>query len=363
MAKKEEYEYEAEDLDLETDTEDEDQLDETMAADSLSPNSRPVSGDSMSKIEMMKGVIGSMGAMEKSDLVDFFNQVQSQFGPGKDYGVGDKSGHNQATLNMKPSDAGAAGANVHMPMPKLSVKEDVAALFEGQDLSEEFKDKVSTLFDAAISARIIAEQARLEEEYEVAINEQFASINEMLVEKIDTYLDYVVENWINDNEVAIESSLRNELMDDFIGGLKGLFAEHYIEMPEEKVQVVESLVDKVAALENKLDEMVTENVELKMVVSEGYKNQILDEISSDLAMTQKEKFASLAEGLEFDGDFEAYQQKLEIIKETYFVAESTHNYSSNFQDETFEGELTEQTTYVDPSVNKYVQAISRSVKR
>lgn len=343
--------------------EESDELEEgTRAADSLKPNSNSVS-DPKSKVEMMKSVIGAMGSMEKSDLVDFFNQVQSLYGPGKDWGVGDKSGSNQATLKMKPSDAGSPGANVKMPMPKLAIKEDVAELFEGQDLSEEFKDKIANIFEAAIHARIVVETTRLEEEYEEMFNQRFEEINEELVSKLDTYLDFVAENWMRDNEVAIESSLRNELMDDFIDGLKGLFAEHYIEMPEEKVDIVESLIKKVDLLEGKLDEMIVENVSLKTVVNEDNMRKIFEEVASDLAMTQQEKFAALAEGLEFDGSIDTFREKLEIIKDKYFRVESgNHEYDSGIETETFEGEMNEQVVHVDPSVNRYVQAIARTVK-
>ena len=358
----EEFEDEVEKFDHEDELDDE--LEEgTRAADSLKPNSNSVA-DPKSKVEMMKGVIGSMGAMEKSDLVDFFNQVQSLYGPGKDWGVGDKSGSNQATLKMNPSDAGSPGANVKMPMPKLSIKEDVADLFEGQDLSEEFKDKISNIFEAAVHARIVVETTRLEEEYEEMFNDRFAEINEELVAKLDTYLDFVAENWMRDNEVAIESSLRNELMDEFIDGMKGLFAEHYIEMPEQKVDVVESLIKKVDVLESKLDEMIHENTSLKVVVNEDNMRKVFEEVASDLAMTQQEKFASLAEGLEYDGSLETFRHKLEIIKENYFRTDtSSTEYESSIEAETFEGEMNEQVHRVDPSVNRYVQAIARTVRQ
>lgn len=332
---------------------------ETLAAKSLHPKGAP--GDPMSKLGAMHGVMNVMAGMGKSDLINFFNQVQSQFGPGKDWGVGDKSGHNQSSLDMKPSDAtGKSAPKTRDAMPKLNVKEDIEEMFNGQDLSEEFKDNVATLFEAAVSARLVAEQTRLEEEYETKLQEELATFNEELTSKLDAYLDYCVENFMKENEVAIESTLRNELAEEFIEGLKSLFAEHYISVPEDKVDVLEAMAEKVAALESKLDESISENAELKNIVLESERHDIVENLASDLALTQQEKFAALVEGIEFDGNLDVYAKKLMIVKENYFKTETT-SHSSNIEEETFEGEIVE-TKNVDPVVNRYVQAIARTVK-
>ena len=174
--------------------------------------------------------------------------------------------------------------------------------------------------------------------------------------------NYIVEKWMEDNQVAIESALRNEIMEEFITGLKGLFAEHYIDMPEDKIDVVESLADKVEELENALDSAINENVELKSIISESERFSAIDELSEGLTMTQAEKFAALAEGVSFDGDLDTYKSKLQIVKETYFTSKATA--SSTVEDETFEiTENSDKTVAVDPEVNRYVQAISRSIKR
>jgi hypothetical protein len=354
-SKKKKMEESADDLD-----------EETTAAASLKPAAKSVSDPkalTKSKIGMMTGMMHMMNGMGKSDMVDFFNKVHSLYGPNKDWGVGDKSGSNQSSIDMKASHAvSSKGPKTKMPMPKLHVKEDVEAMFDGQDLSEEFKENAATLFEAAVSARIIAEQARLEEEYETKLNEELAIFTEELSTKLDTYLDYVVENWMKENEVAIESTLRNELMEEFMEGLKNLFAEHYISVPQEKVDVLEALAEKVSALEEKLDESITENADLKTNLLEGYKKEIFNTLSEDLALTQQEKFAALVEGIEFDGNLETYEKKLKIIRENYFKTEQT-SYSSNINEETFEGEIGTETVNVDPSVNRYVQAIARTVKK
>lgn len=346
--------------------EDTDLEESTLAASSLKPGARSVSDDkalTKSKIGMMTNMLHMMNGMKKDEMVSFFNQVQGQFGPGKDYGVGNKSGSNQATLDMKASNAvSSKGPKTRDAMPKLNVKEDVDAMFDGQDLSEEFKENASTLFEAAINARLIAEQARLEEEFETKLNEELATFTEEVTSKLDTYLDYVVENWMKENEVAIESTLRNELMEEFMEGLKNLFSEHYISVPQEKVDVLEALALKVSALEEKLDETITENSELKDYLVDGKKKEIFEELASDLALTQQEKFEALVEGIEFNGDLDTYAKKLMIVKENYFKTEQT-SYSSNINEETFEGDIGTTNVNVDPSVNRYVQALARTVKK
>lgn len=333
----------------------------TLAMDSLKPASRSVS-DPKSRIEMMTAVLHGMDTLPKKDLVKWFDQTMAVFGPGKDYGVGDKSGSNQATLDMHPSAAAATkGPKTKYPMPKLGVKEDVEEMFAGQDLSEEFKDKATTLFEAAVTARMITETARLEEEFDAKLEEAVAEINEELTSKVDAYLDYVVESWMKDNEVAIESTLRNEIMEEFIDGLKNLFAEHYIDVPQDKVDVLESLADKVSELESKLDEQISENVEMRRAFVEVERKEVFESMLTDLALSQQEKFAALAEGIDFDGDVETYAKKLAIIKENYFATKAPSE--SNITEETFEGEVSTQTVSMDPSVSRYVQAISRTTKK
>jgi hypothetical protein len=334
-----------------------DELDEeTLAASSLKPGAKSVDAGPQSKLSALSAIMSAAGGMSKDDL-NHFAATMSQFGPGKTYGVGDNSAKNTSTIDMKSG----SGPKTKDAMPKLNVKEDIDAMFAGQDLSEEFKESVETLFEAAISARLTLENARLEEEYENKLQEELSVFQEEINTKLDSYLDYVVEQWLKDNQVAIESTLRNELSEEFMEGLKSLFAEHYINVPQEKVDVLEALAEKVEALEGKLDEVITENAELKVVLAEESAKNIFEGLSSDLALTQQEKFAALAEGIEFDGNLETYERKLKIIKENYFGAEKT-SYSSNIEEETFEGEVS-QSVNLDPQVNRYVQALARTVKK
>ena len=321
-----------------TETEDEGLEEETTAASSLKPGSKP--SDPMSKVGIMNSMMGMMNGMKQEDLTKFFQATMSQFGPNKEYGVGDNSAKNKASVAMK---------------------EDLANIFDGSELSEDFKNTTTTLFEAALSARVIAETARLEEEYATKFEEEVTSFSKELTTKLDTYLNYVVENFMKENEVAIESSLKNELTEEFIEGLKNLFAEHYIEIPTDKVDALEALAEKVETLESKLDEVIAENTELRGTLVLESAKDVFEELASDLAMTQQEKFAALAEGIEFDGDLETYAKKLSIIKESYFNKEPK-NYSSNIIEESFE-EPSTGTVNVDPQVNRYVQAIARTVKK
>lgn len=328
----------------------EDTLEEgTMAADSLKPASKSVS-DPKSKVEYLTAIVGHLAGAKKDDLVKWFDAVQSQYGPNKDWGVGDHSEANKASVAMKGG-------------KKISVKEDVEEMFAGEDLSEEFKEKASTLFEAAVAARTSIEVARLEEEFEEQLETAVAEINEDLSSKLDNYLDYVVENWIEQNEVAIESTLRNELMEEFLDGLKDLFAQHYMNMPQEKVEVVEALATKVEELEARLNETISENNEMKQILVDVEKENIFESMIEDLALSQQEKFKALAEGIDFDGDLDAYAKKLSIVKENYFAGEKRAPSSTNIVEETFEGEVGTETVSVDPAVNRYVQAISRTIKK
>jgi hypothetical protein len=172
--------------------------------------------------------------------------------------------------------------------------------------------------------------------------------------EIPYYTEEQMDHFINDPGCGI--------MEVFMDGLKYLFSDHYISVPEDKVDVLEALAEKVSALEEKLDETISENAALKGTLIEDQARDIFEELASDLALTQQEKFAALAEGIEFDGNLNTYAKKLNIIKENYFHNDSA-TYSSNIEEETFEGEISETTRYVDPQVNRYVQAIARNVKK
>lgn len=200
---------------------------------------------------------------------------------------------------------------------EVDMNEHVEALFAGEDLSEEFKEKAKTIFEAAVVAKMQSEIARLEEAYAATLEEEIANVQEELSNNVDDYLNYVVEQWVSENEVAIEAGLRTELTEEFIGGLRQLFAEHYIDIPEDKVSVIEELGNKVEELETKLNEEIERNVELTNILSESVKTEIMHDITEGLTTTQAEKLKTLAEGIEFV-DAESYATKIQTLRENYF---------------------------------------------
>lgn len=336
--------------------EEEEEIDESIASDTLKAGSRPDTNPK-SKIEAMTSVIGAMHSMRKDDLTKWYTQAMALIGKeASSLPAGASSDANQSTVDMK----GGKGPKTRDAMPKLNVREDVEEMFVGEELSEEFKDKATTLFEAAVNAKVTVELVKLEEEFEQQLNEELAIAVDSIEAALDSYLSYVVEKWMDSNEVAVESALRNEIMEGFIDGLKGLFAEHYIDVPEDKVDVLEAMAMKVEELETSLSEAIDENAELKGLVSESMKQDAISNVAEGLTMNQTEKFFALAEGLEFDGDLETYTKKLSMVKENYFVKSTA---KTNLEEETFEGDTSAPTVFVDPSVNRYVQAITRTVKK
>ena len=200
----------------------------------------------------------------------------------------------------------------------IDLSDDVKALVSSDaDLSEEFKDKAATIFEAAVKTRIKEQTKILEAQFEKKLASETETVKEAMVEKVDSYLNYVVEEWMKENELAVERGIRTEIAEDFITGLKGLFKEHYIDVPEEKYNVLEDLTDQVKDLEGKLNEQIEKNVNLSKDVSESNREKLIAQVSEDLADTEKEKFSSMAENVEYDSA-EKFQEKLETIKESYF---------------------------------------------
>ena len=201
---------------------------------------------------------------------------------------------------------------------EIDLSDDVKALVSSDaDLSEEFKDKAATIFETAVKTRIKEQTKILEAQYEEKLESEKETIKEAMTEKVDSYLNYVVEEWMKENELAVERGIRTEIAEDFITGLKGLFKEHYIDVPEEKYNVLDDLTNQNKKLEDKLNEQIEKNVELSKKVSDAARHTIVAEISDDLADTEKEKFTSMAENVEYDSA-DKFREKLETIKESYF---------------------------------------------
>jgi AcrR family transcriptional regulator len=203
------------------------------------------------------------------------------------------------------------------PQFQIDMSEAIEALFAGEELSEEFKEKAKTIFEAAVTERLNAEIKTIEEAYAETLEEQIEQIQEELSSNVDDYLNYVVEQWVQENEVAVEAGLRTELTEEFISGLRNLFAEHYIDIPEDKVSVVEEMGAKVAELEAKLNEEIDRNVQLSKVLNESKQFEVISAACDGLTATQAEKLKSLSEGIEFTSVNE-YAQKINVLRESYF---------------------------------------------
>ena len=241
---------------------------------------------------------------------------------------------------------------------KEKMKEDVDALFaDDSTISEEFKSKVSTIFEARVADRVLQIEEETEAKYAGMLEEAVESIRADLTEKVDDYLSYVVEQWMKDNEIAIESGLRSELTEDFIAGMRNLFAEHYIDVPAEKVDLVDELAGKVEELESKLNEEIERAVDLKKSLVESRKVEMTREVCEGLTDTQVEKIKSLAESVEFSTEDE-YKQKLETIRENYFPSNAKKATEAQLHEE-FEEEEAKKVIN-DPFVAAVSQAISKT---
>jgi len=249
---------------------------------------------------------------------------------------------------------------IKISMPEINVKEDIEALVEGEELSEEFKTKASTIFEAAVHQKVMeiatVKIDELEKEYQTNLQEEIVSFRDELTEKVDGYLNYVVEEWMKENELALDSSLKSELTEEFIGGLKNLFTEHYIEVPDEKFDIVESLYDKVEELEGKLNSQIDDNVQVSSELNEYRKNKILEEVCEDLADTQSEKMKSLVEGVSYEDDANDFENKIKTIKESYFPNQTKQD--ANVEQES-DGSEAEET----PEMNNIMEAYSKAIAR
>ena len=238
----------------------------------------------------------------------------------------------------------------------MDMKEDVAALTEGEELSEEFKQKAATVFEAAVKAKLVEEIENLEGEYETKVNEKVSEVKEEIVDKVDAYLNYVVEEWMKENELAIEKGLRNEITEDFIGGLKSLFESHYINVPQEKYDVIESQAAEIEKLKEDINKSMEKNIELNQKIAESTREDIIKDVSSDLAATESDKLKGLAEGIEYK-DAESFRKSVETLKNSYYPKAKASDTESN--------EVAEQNAgsgNLSESMAAYTAAISKSKK-
>ena len=236
-----------------------------------------------------------------------------------------------------------------------AIEEDVNALLSGEDLSEEFKEKAKTIFEASINAKITDIENQLNEQYEKALNEQVEEIKVELTERTDAYLEYVADEWLKENALAVENGIKTEMTESFMAGMKNLFEEHYVTLPDDKYDVLENMVDKLDEMETKLNEQIEKNVALNQRLGESTAQTIFNNVAEGLATSQKEKFQSLAESVEFESE-ESYRGKIETLKESYFGQKKTTSTASAPQ------ELKEEAAHVEPATGAmaaYLDALGR----
>ena len=303
------------------------------------------------KAGMIKALYDQLSAMKKSDLSDSFSKIMGSTLTEVDeaHGEDDEEEDNPKyeSKKLKKEDL------------EIDVKDDIEAITNGEDLSEDFKTKASTIFEAAVSAKVLSEVNQrideLETSYKKEITDAKAEHLSTVTEKVDGYLNYVTEEWMKENELAVEKGIRSELVEDFMTGLKNLFTEHYIDIPEEKVDLVDDLFEKVEELEQKLDESINTSVDIKKELAEYKKAETLREVSEDLADTEKEKLGKLADGIDFE-DKSQYSEKLEVIKENYFPKQQSETITEELENTEKEQDISES---VDPIMSKYASALTR----
>ena len=242
----------------------------------------------------------------------------------------------------------------------IDLSDDVKALVSTDaDLSEEFKDKAATIFETAVKTRIKEQTKILEAQFEEKLSKETETVKEAMVEKVDSYLNYVVEEWMKENELAVERGIRTEIAEDFITGLKSLFKEHYIDVPEEKYNVLDDLTNQTKDLESKLNEQIEKNVNLSKEVSDLHKREAIAEVSEDLTDTETEKFISMAENVEFESA-EKFKEKLETIKESYFPKTKSEVAEENSVDSVAANEPAVEAS--SDAMAAYTAAISKNLK-
>ena len=304
------------------------------------------------KAGMIKALYNQLNGMKKADLSDSFSKIMGST-------LVEEEGDEEED-EKEEEEAPMENKKLKKEDLEINVKDDMDALVQGEELSEEFKTKASTIFEAAVSAKVLSEVNQrideLETNYKKEITEAKQEHLSTVTEKVDGYLNYVVEEWMKENELAVEKGIRSELVEDFMTGLKNLFTEHYIDIPEEKVDLVDDLFEKVEELEQKLDESINTSVDVKKELAEYKREETLREVSKDLADTEKEKLGKLAEGIDFE-DKSQYTEKLEVIKENYFPKQQSETITEELENTEKEQDSSEPV--IDPIMSKYASALTR----
>jgi len=245
--------------------------------------------------------------------------------------------------------------------PTVNVEEDLAALFGGEELSEEFQQKAKTIFEAAVNSKVAVVKEEMSTEYEKTLTEHLEGVKSELVERCDAYLEYVSDEWLKENALEVEHGLKTEMTESFLSGMKSLFEDHYVSIPDDKYDVLESMVNKLDDMEGRLNEQIEKNVSLNKRLGDSTADGIFRDIAEGLAETQKEKLQSLAEGVEFEGE-EQYREKLVTLKESYFPKDGSKPQVSRKSETISEGISSGDAMEVTSSMSNYLQALSMGKK-
>ena len=245
---------------------------------------------------------------------------------------------------------------------EYDIEEDVNALLAGEDLSEEFQEKARTIFEAAIRSKVAEIKEELQSSYEETLIEEIETIKSDLVERVDAYLEYVSDEWVQENALAVEHGLKTEMTESFLSGMKQLFEDHYVTIPEDKYDVIESMVDNLDEMEEKLNEQIQKNVALNRRLAESVADVIFADISEGLALSQKDKLASLAENVEFDGE-QNYREKLVTLRESYFPSRSSSAQIDDSETLSESTDIQNQQPMVSGRMESYLQTLGRVAKK
>jgi len=300
------------------------------------------------KSEIMAGLVDHIKGLKKEDLAKMYGtHVLGE--TEKDEGYEEEEEDEEASKVKKE--------DIDQTIEDLDVSQDVEALVQGEELSDEFKTKAATIFETAIKSKVRSELEKIHAENQESSKKVAEETMSSVVEKVDDYLNYVVEQWMTDNELAIERGLKGEIAEDFISGLKGLFEDHYIDVPDEKYDILEANLTKIEELEDKLNKQMEENVQLKKAKGELVKESMIADVADGMTDTETEKFQSLVDDVEFS-DEESYKEKLQTIKESYFGSDEVKS-----QDETLTEETKEEPVEVSGDMAKYMSAIKKDETR
>jgi hypothetical protein len=302
------------------------------------------------KVGMINAMVDAMKGKSKADIKASYGKVMAMYGEDVEVDETDLVTSIKEIQQITAED--------------LNVTEDISAIFGGQDLSEEFVSKATTVFEAAVVSKVNEILENVTVDMEAELESEKEDIVESMSQKLDDYLEYVAEEWMKENELAVEQGIRAEIVENFMVGLRNLFTENYIDIPEEKVDLVDELATKVVELETQVNEQMEKNIQLSKQLEEATASSVFDDVIEGLTESQAEKMKSLSEGVEFS-TAEDYKEKLETIKESYFsIEEEVSNVDNAVDDEPVEIEDGESDTVaIDPGMRQYMDAISRSIKK